>query len=401
MQSLITTIDSLEATVTSKLEVVPTESQTNIKNNSASSAVKVETDDSDNRTGFQSTDIDDGLKEREKATESESEKSPRSDEVDDTKNTSRRKVYVDDDGVEDDLEKDNRVSALFGKMIKNLSAVISEEDEGKYQNQNTEENDDNYMKYNDGVEKKKVKVVKPGSAQKKRVKFARTSGRLLRNIGGALAKSATDTLGFWVGLGFDEIEVVEDDDVRVRKAAAVLSQAPKQINSDIVIESSEIILLDDISNTESFSWKGDTREPVRIYEGVRALNPSRTYSENVTAYAATTVGVGESADNVSTQDSTGQTDLTETNWEKALITERRKKEEERIEIEMTKRREKEEEREKIQMMERQREEEEYDLIMEKQMEQQERETEEALGKTLDYDRVQVINDDSSVYNELD
>ena len=404
MQSLISTIDLLEATVASKLEVIPVGPQINIDDISVSSAVQVETDSSNNRRLFQRIDLDDELKKRRAVTESVREKSPRSDEDDDIKNASSRKVqYIDDDGVEDDLERENPVSALFGKVIKNLSTVISEDDDGEYQNKKRGENDDNYINYIDGVEKKKVTVVKPGSAQKKRVKFARTSGRLLRNIGGALAKSATDTLGFWVGLGFDEIEVVEDDDVRGRgrQAAVVPSQAPKQINSDIVIESSEIILPDDISKTDTFSWKAEKKDPVRIYEGVRALKPSRTYSENATSYAAVEVEVGESADIVSTQDSTEQTDLTETNWEKALIMERRKKEGEKIEKEMMEKRRKEEEREEIEMKERQREEEEYDLIMEKQREQQERETEEALRKTLDYDRVHVVNDDSSVYNELD
>ena len=400
LQSLISSIDLLEATVTSNAEVISKEPLANIENISASTAAKVETDNFDNnRMQYQRSDSNEDLKERIAVTELGREKSPRSDEEDDTKYTSRIKVeYIEDDAVEGDLGEENPVSALFGKIVKNLSTGITEDDEGEYKNKKIEGNEDNYINYNDGVEQKKVTVVKPGSAQKKRVKFARTSGRLLRNIGGALAKSATDTLGFWVGLGFDEIEVVENDDVRVRRAEVVLSQAPKQINSDIIIDSTEIILVDDTSNTDTFSWKGEKKEPVRV---VRALNPSGTYSENITAFAATPVEVTGSADSVSTQDSTEQTDLTETNWEKALIMERQKKEEEKIDTEIMEERRKEIEKEEIEMAERQREEEEYDLLMEKQLEQQERETEEALGKTLDYDRVQVINDDSSVYNELD
>lgn len=42
------------------------------------------------------------------------------------------------------------------------------------------------------------------SEQEERIEIARKSGRILRGVRGALVKSASDTLGFWVGLGFEE-----------------------------------------------------------------------------------------------------------------------------------------------------------------------------------------------------
>jgi hypothetical protein len=42
------------------------------------------------------------------------------------------------------------------------------------------------------------------SEQEERIELARKSGRLLRGVSGALVKTASNTLGFWVGLGFEE-----------------------------------------------------------------------------------------------------------------------------------------------------------------------------------------------------
>ena len=56
-------------------------------------------------------------------------------------------------------------------------------------------------------------------AQKNRIKMARKSGRIIRNFGGVLAKSATDTLGFWVGLGFDDEEEEEEGEKEEEKEA--------------------------------------------------------------------------------------------------------------------------------------------------------------------------------------
>ena len=55
-------------------------------------------------------------------------------------------------------------------------------------------------------------------AQKNRIKMARKSGRIIRNFGGVLAKSATDTLGFWVGLGFDDEEEEEGEKEEEKEA---------------------------------------------------------------------------------------------------------------------------------------------------------------------------------------
>jgi hypothetical protein len=42
------------------------------------------------------------------------------------------------------------------------------------------------------------------SEQEERIELARKSGRLLRGVSGALVKTASNTVGFWVGLGFEE-----------------------------------------------------------------------------------------------------------------------------------------------------------------------------------------------------
>ena len=97
------------------------------------------------------------------------------------------------DGIGEELkaatsEAKSTVSSFFSKILNNLS--------------NTAETDDINL------------------AQKNRIKMARKSGRIIRNIGGVLVRSATDTLGFWVGLGFDA-EEEEENEVDLRSRGGV------------------------------------------------------------------------------------------------------------------------------------------------------------------------------------
>lgn len=82
-------------------------------------------------------------------------------------------------------------------------------------NSNNDSNDDDDISDEYDViidENKTIKKTKIGSAQQKRVKFARTSGKAIRTVGRNIMKSASDALGFWVGLGFDEIEIEDEND---------------------------------------------------------------------------------------------------------------------------------------------------------------------------------------------
>jgi hypothetical protein len=99
---------------------------------------------------------------------------------------------IDEDEENDDIE--GPISSFFSNIMENISRQGSEESDGKIADS----------------EKNKKKKIKPGTAQQKRVNLARQSGRAIRDIGGALAKTAADTLGFWVGLGFDEVEIEEE-----------------------------------------------------------------------------------------------------------------------------------------------------------------------------------------------
>lgn len=102
---------------------------------------------------------------------------------------------------EEDVENENvnledSISSFFTNVMNNISG------------QDRVKSDINNMA---NPEKKKKQRIKLGSAQQKRVDLARQSGQAIRDMSGALAKTATDTLGFWVGLGYDELEVVEDE----------------------------------------------------------------------------------------------------------------------------------------------------------------------------------------------
>lgn len=105
---------------------------------------------------------------------------------------------VRDEDEDEEEEKEDRVNMFFSKVA-NLIAPPD--------NNNDNDNDNG----DDGdkviAENKTIRKTRIGSAQQKRVKFARTSGKALRNVGRNLMKSASDALGFWVGLGFDEIEI--------------------------------------------------------------------------------------------------------------------------------------------------------------------------------------------------
>jgi hypothetical protein len=95
---------------------------------------------------------------------------------------------------DDDVE--GPISSFFSNIMDNISGQGSEDSDSKMTNS----------------DKSKKQKIKPGTAQQKRVNLARQSGRAIRDMGGALAKTAADTLGFWVGLGFDEVEI--EDEVR-------------------------------------------------------------------------------------------------------------------------------------------------------------------------------------------
>lgn len=71
------------------------------------------------------------------------------------------------------------------------------------------------------------------SAQKNRLKIARKSGRIIRNFGGVLAKSATDTLGFWVGLGFDDDGEEEELEVEDSSGRGVANADRKRVRQQM------------------------------------------------------------------------------------------------------------------------------------------------------------------------
>ena len=109
------------------------------------------------------------------------------------------------DGIGEELkaatsEAKSTVSSFFSKILNNLS--------------NTAETDDINL------------------AQKNRIKMARKSGRIIRNFGGVLARSATDTLGFWVGLGFDA-EEEEENDVDLRSRGGVSGERKSTGERDV------------------------------------------------------------------------------------------------------------------------------------------------------------------------
>jgi hypothetical protein len=111
---------------------------------------------------------------------------------------------------EEEEEREDRVNVFFSKVA-NLIAPPD--------NNNNNNDDDEGGNGDDGdnviAENKTIRKTKIGSAQQKRVKFARTSGKALRNVGRNIMKSASDALGFWVGLGFDEIELKGENDIEI------------------------------------------------------------------------------------------------------------------------------------------------------------------------------------------
>ena len=130
-----------------------------------------------------------------------------------------------------DEEKEDRVNMFFSKVA-NLIAPPNNND-----NDNGDDGDDGDTVI---AGNKTIRRTKIGSAQQKRIKFARTSGKALRNVGRNLMKTASDALGFWVGLGFDEMEVegeVETDVEVVDKSDIEYVQQKTITNSNQIYAS--------------------------------------------------------------------------------------------------------------------------------------------------------------------
>lgn len=107
---------------------------------------------------------------------------------------------------EGDEREEDQVNIFFSKVANFIAPPNSKDDS----------NDDITDEYDDIVdEDKTIRKTKIGSAQQKRVKFARTSGKAIRTVGRNIMKSASDALGFWVGLGFDEIELDGEKDIDI------------------------------------------------------------------------------------------------------------------------------------------------------------------------------------------
>lgn len=107
---------------------------------------------------------------------------------------------------EEEEEKEDRVNVFFSKVA---NLIAPPDDNNNNENENGDDGDDVI------AENRTIRKTKIGSAQQKRVKFARTSGKALRNVGRNIMKSASDALGFWVGLGFDEMEIEGETDVEI------------------------------------------------------------------------------------------------------------------------------------------------------------------------------------------
>ena len=106
---------------------------------------------------------------------------------------------------EGEEREEDKVNIFFSKVANFIAPP----------NSNNDSNDDDDISDEYDViidENKTIKKTKIGSAQQKRVKFARTSGKAIRTVGRNIMKSASDALGFWVGLGFDEIEIEDEND---------------------------------------------------------------------------------------------------------------------------------------------------------------------------------------------
>jgi hypothetical protein len=110
---------------------------------------------------------------------------------------------------EEEEEREDRVNVFFSKVANLIAPPDNDNNSDENENENGDDVDDVI------AENKTIRKTKVGSAQQKRVKFARTSGKALRNVGRNIMKSASDALGFWVGLGFDEIEIEGETDIEI------------------------------------------------------------------------------------------------------------------------------------------------------------------------------------------
>ena len=121
------------------------------------------------------------------------------------------------DSIGDELisaatEIKSTVTTFFSNLITELSEELDDgRDDNIKDDDNNNSNDNNIGGNSDIDTYDKNNIIRDQTidnerknAQENRLKRARQSGRFLRNFGGLLVKSTVNTLGFWVGLGFEE-----------------------------------------------------------------------------------------------------------------------------------------------------------------------------------------------------
>jgi hypothetical protein len=180
---------------------------------------------------------------------------------------------------EENVDVEGPISSFFSNIIDNISGQASEDSDSKITNS----------------DKNKKQKIKPGTAQQKRVNLARQSGRAIRDMGGALAKTAADTLGFWVGLGFDEVEIEEEvrDSKRRRERGGDSGDYQQSGRFEDYRSSSKI---DDIRLSEEDFRAADY--PPRIPDEVNDGSWTLPYSvgDDVYSQSLDSITVEESAD---------------------------------------------------------------------------------------------------------
>jgi hypothetical protein len=194
----------------------------------------------------------------------------------DEEKRSRIEEKEDEGNVNDDVE--GPISSFFSNIMDNISGKDNEEIDNKIANS----------------EKNKKLKIKPGTAQQKRVNLARQSGRALRGMGGALAKTAADTLGFWVGLGFDEVEVeVTDEKMRLERDGDSSDYSQQSSRFEDYRSSSKI---DDIRLSEEDFRSADY--PPRVNDDAPEGSWNLPYSvgDDVYSQSLDSLAVDESAD---------------------------------------------------------------------------------------------------------
>ena len=121
------------------------------------------------------------------------------------------------DSIGDELisaatEIKSTVTTFFSNLITELSEELDDgRDDNIKDDDNNNSNDNNIGGNSDIDTYDKNNIIRDQTidnerknAQENRLKRARQSGRFLRNFGGLLVKSTVNTLGFWVGLGFED-----------------------------------------------------------------------------------------------------------------------------------------------------------------------------------------------------